>query len=286
MRLLLTLLPALVLAQTPPAATPAAAPTPATAQAPLKKSPAAATTPAKPAAAATPAAAAATAAPGTLATDDEKTVYAMGLAISRQLAPFNLTPSEIEIVRRGISDAAAGKPEIDLNVWGPKIQPLMTARLAVVAEKEKAASAAYLAKAAAEPGAVKTDSGLVYRELTAGTGESPKATDTVKVHYRGTLTNGTEFDSSYKRNEPTQFPLNGVIKCWTEGVQRMKVGGKSMLICPSDIAYGNVGHPPTIPGGATLTFEIELLEIVAAKAPVAPPAPVPPPAPAPKPPVK
>jgi len=234
-------------------------------------------TPAKPATAATPAAAAATAAPGTLATDDEQTIYAVGLAISRQIAMFNLTPPEVEILKRAISDSVDGKPEIELNVWGPKIQPFMTARMAVVAEKEKAASATYLAKAAAEPGAVKTDSGLVYRELTAGTGESPKATDTVKVHYRGTLTNGTEFDSSYKRNEPTQFALNGVIKCWTEGVQRMKVGGKSMLICPSDIAYGNVGHPPTIPGGATLTFEIELLEIVAAKAPVAPPAPVVPP---------
>ena len=281
MRLLLTLLPALALAQTPPAAAPAAAPTPATAPAPAKKSPAAATTQAKPATAATPAATA-----GTLATDEEKTVYAVGLAIGRQIAMFNLTPSEVEILKRAISDAAAGKPEIDLNVWGPKIQPLMSARMAVVAEKEKAASATYLAKAAAEPGAVKTDSGLIYRELTVGTGESPKATDTVKVHYRGTLTNGTEFDSSYKRNEPTTFPLNGVIKCWTEGVQRMKVGGKSMLVCPSDIAYGNMGHPPAIPGGATLNFEIELLEIVAAKAPVAPPAPVPPPAPAPKPPVK
>ena len=274
MRLLLTLLPALVLAQTPPAATPAAAPTPATAPAPAKKSPAAATTPAnaaapKPATQAKPAAPA----PGTLATDDDKTIYAMGLAISRQLAAFSLTPSELEIVRRALSDAAAGKPEIDLNVWGPRIQSFAASRAAAAAEKEKAASATYLSKAAAEPGAVKTDSGLVYRELTAGTGESPKATDTVKVNYRGTLTNGTEFDSSYKRNEPTQFPLNGVIKCWTEGVQRMKVGGKSMLICPSDIAYGNVGHPPTIPGGATLTFEIELLEIVATKAPVAPPAP-------------
>jgi FKBP-type peptidyl-prolyl cis-trans isomerase FkpA len=286
MRLLLALLPALALAQTPPAAAPAAAPTPATAQAPAKKSPAAATTQAKPATVATPAAAAATAAPGTLATDDEKTVYAVGLAISRQIAMFNLTPPEVEILKRAISDSAAGKPEIELNAWGPKIQPFMTARMAALAEKEKAASATYLAKAAAEPGAIKTDSGLVYRELTPGTGESPKATDTVKVHYRGTLTNGTEFDSSYKRNEPAQFPLNGVIKCWTEGVQRMKVGGKSMLICPSDIAYGNVGHPPTIPGGATLTFEIELLEIVAVKAPVAPPAVVPPPAPAPPPAVK
>jgi FKBP-type peptidyl-prolyl cis-trans isomerase FkpA len=266
MRLLLILLPALALAQTPPAAAPAATPA-KKASTPAKTSPAAAAPQAK------PATAAATAAPGTLATDDEKTIYAVGLAISRQIAMFNLTPPELEILKRAISDSAAGKPEEDLNVWGPKIQPFMTARVAVVAEKEKAASASYLAKAAAEPGAVKTDSGLVYRELTAGTGESPKATDTVKVNYRGMLTNGTEFDSSYKRNEPTQFALNGVIKCWTEGVQRMKVGGKSMLICPSDIAYGNVGHPPTIPGGATLTFEIELLEIVAAKAPAPPPAP-------------
>src|ERR1035438_3576587 len=215
MRLLLTLLPALALAQTPPAATPAV-PTPASAPAPAKKSPAAATTPAN-AAAPKPATQAKPAAPGTLATDDEKTIYAMGLAISRQLAAFSLTPSELDIVRRALSDAAAGKPEIDLNVWGPKIQSFAATRAAAAAEKEKAASAAYLTKASAEPGAIKTESGLVYRELTAGTGDFPKATDTVKVHYRGTLTNGTEFDSSYKRNEHTTFPLNGVIKCWTEG---------------------------------------------------------------------
>ena len=100
----------------------------------------------------------------------------------------------------------------------------------------------------------------MYRELTAGTGPSPKATDKVRVNYRGTLTNGTEFDSSYKRNAPAEFPLNGVIPCWTEGVQRMKVGGKSKLVCPSDIAYGDQGRP-SIPPGATLVFEIELLGI-------------------------
>ncbi len=111
------------------------------------------------------------------------------------------------------------------------------------------------------PGATRTASGLVYRELKAGTGDSPKATDMVKVHYRGTLVDGTEFDSSYKRNEPTQFPLNQVIPCWTEGVQKMKVGGKSQLVCPSSIAYGDAGSPPVIPGGATLIFEIELLGI-------------------------
>jgi len=120
---------------------------------------------------------------------------------------------------------------------------------------------AYLEKAAAEPGAQKTASGLVYRDITAGSGASPKATDTVKVHYRGTLINGKEFDSSYARNEPAEFPLNRVIPCWTEGVQKMKVGGKARLVCPSSIAYGEGGAPPDIPGGATLVFEIELLGI-------------------------
>jgi FKBP-type peptidyl-prolyl cis-trans isomerase FkpA len=120
---------------------------------------------------------------------------------------------------------------------------------------------AYLDKAAAQPGAVRTDSGLVYRELRPGSGGSPKASDTVTVNYRGTLVDGTEFDSSYKRNEPAQFPLSQVIPCWTEGVQKMKVGGKSELVCPASIAYGDRGSPPVIPGGATLIFEVELLKI-------------------------
>ena len=192
--------------------------------------------------------------------DDEKTIYSLGLSIYRSLGQFDLSPAEIELVKRAISDAAANKPAVDLNAWGPKIQALATDRQGRVAEREKASAKAYLAKAAAEPGAVKTDSGMIYRELTPGKGDSPKATDKVKVNYRGTFTNGTEFDSSYSRNQPAEFPLNGVIKCWTEGVQKMKVGGKSRLVCPSDIAYGDGGRPG-IPGGATLVFEIELLSI-------------------------
>jgi len=120
---------------------------------------------------------------------------------------------------------------------------------------------AYLDKAAAQPGAVRTASGLVYRELRTGLGRSPNASDTVIVNYRGTLVDGTEFDSSYKRNEPAQFPLNQVIPCWTEGVQKMKVGGKAELVCPASIAYGDRGSPPVIPAGATLIFEVELLRI-------------------------
>jgi FKBP-type peptidyl-prolyl cis-trans isomerase FkpA len=140
------------------------------------------------------------------------------------------------------------------------IEPLARARAPIVLDKEKAAARLYTDKVAATPGAVKTASGLIYRVTTAGTGASPVASDTVRVHYRGTLIDGAEFDSSYKRNQPATFPLGGVIKCWTEGVQLMKVGGKATLVCPSDTAYGDGGRPG-IPGGATLTFEIELLGI-------------------------
>src|SRR5437773_2582080 len=108
----------------------------------------------------------------------------------------------------------------------------------------------------------KTPSGAVVTTLKPGTGASPTATDKVKVHYHGTLTDGTVFDSSVQRGEPITFPLSGVIKCWTEGVQQMKVGGKSRLVCPADTAYGDRGAPPKIKPGATLVFEVELLEIV------------------------
>ena len=117
------------------------------------------------------------------------------------------------------------------------------------------------AAAAQEAGAVVTASGLVYRSLREGTGASPQATDRVKVHYRGTLPDGKEFDSSYQRNEAIEFRLNGVIKCWTEGVQKMKVGGKAKLTCPPAIAYGERGAGGVIPPNATLIFEVELLGI-------------------------
>ncbi|MES1261953.1 MAG: FKBP-type peptidyl-prolyl cis-trans isomerase [Acidobacteriota bacterium] len=257
MRVTLLFLPALLWAQTTapkPAAQPAA-PRPAVAK------------PAGTAASATPRSAAKAAprvapkpAPKPM-TDDEKIIYSLGLSMSRSLAPFDLSPAEIELVKKALTDAAAGKPAVELETWGPKIQGLASTRALRVTEKEKKVSADFLARAAVEAGAAKTESGLIYRELRAGNGESPKATDTVKVNYRGTLVNGTEFDSSYKRNEPAQFPLDGVIKCWTEGVQKMKVGGKSLLVCPSDLAYGDQGRPG-IPGGAALVFDIELLEIV------------------------
>ena len=123
------------------------------------------------------------------------------------------------------------------------------------------AQADVAASAAKEPGAVVTASGLVYRSLKDGTGASPAATETVKVHYRGTFPDGKEFDSSYARGTPAEFPLNRVIKCWTEGVQLMKVGGKSKLTCPAAIAYGEKGAGGVIPPNALLQFEVELLGI-------------------------
>jgi len=118
------------------------------------------------------------------------------------------------------------------------------------------------AKSAKEAGAVVTESGLVFRSLKEGKGSSPQATDTVRVHYRGTLPDGKEFDSSYSRGQPAEFPLNRVIKCWTEGVQKLKVGGKAKLTCPPGIAYGERGAGGVIPPNATLLFEVELLGIV------------------------
>jgi len=138
---------------------------------------------------------------------------------------------------------------------------LLSAAAALALVQSAFADDAVLAAAAKEPGATQTTSGLVYRAIKDGTGAAPKATDLVKVHYRGTFPDGREFDSSYKRNEPAEFPLNQVIPCWTEGVQRMKVGGKAKLTCPAAIAYGARGAGTVIPPNATLLFEVELLGI-------------------------
>jgi FKBP-type peptidyl-prolyl cis-trans isomerase FkpA len=202
-------------------------------------------------------------------TEDEKTIYEIGRRIGSQTTILKLTPSEVEALKRGVADAATGKkPEVDPEVYGPKVQPFAQGRMAKAAEAnasaapaEKQKGAAFAEAAAKEPGAVTTPTGIVFRSLSPGTGKvSPVATDTVKVHYRGTFIDGTEFDSSIKRGEPVDFALNGVIPCWTEGLQKMKVGEKARLVCPSSTAYRDEGRP-NIPGGATLVFEVELLAI-------------------------
>jgi FKBP-type peptidyl-prolyl cis-trans isomerase FkpA len=143
-----------------------------------------------------------------------------------------------------------------------KACPPLILTLGLVAAAASWSQADVAAKSAKEAGAVVTDSGLVFRSLKEGKGSSPQATDTVRVHYRGTLPDGKEFDSSYSRGQPAEFPLNRVIKCWTEGVQKLKVGGKAKLTCPPGIAYGERGAGGVIPPNATLLFEVELLGIV------------------------
>jgi FKBP-type peptidyl-prolyl cis-trans isomerase FkpA len=197
------------------------------------------------------------------ATDEQKTLYALGVAISQSLGDFQLTEAELEMVKAGMTDATLKRPvKVDMQTYGPKLQQLAQARAASVAEQEKKAGAAYVAKAAAAPGAIKTESGAVVQPIKEGKGPMPTASDKVKVHYHGTLVDGTVFDSSVQRNEPAVFPLGNVIKCWTEGVQKIKVGGKARLVCPANLAYGERGSPPVIKPGATLVFEVELLEIV------------------------
>jgi len=195
--------------------------------------------------------------------EEQKTLYALGLAISQSLSPFSLSEAELDMVKQGMMDGVLKRSQkVDLQTYGPKIQQLQQSRMAAQAEVEKKAGSAFLAKAATEKGAMKTESGIVITPIKAGSGAIPKASDVVKVHYHGTLLDGSVFDSSVKRGEPATFPLSQVVKCWTEGLQHIKVGGKSRLVCPSDLAYGERGMPPVIKPGATLIFEVELLEII------------------------
>jgi FKBP-type peptidyl-prolyl cis-trans isomerase FkpA len=195
-------------------------------------------------------------------TEEQKTLYAIGLLVSRSLSVFNLTPAELEVVKEGLTDSVTGKkPEVELGAYNEKVQELARVRRKAQGEKMAAVNKEFLDKAAKEKGAVKTDSGLIYLSVKEGDGASPNPTDTVKVNYRGTLPDGKEFDSSYKRGKPTEFRMDGVIKCWTEGLQRMKPGGKARLVCPATIAYGEAGAGELILPGATLAFEVELLEV-------------------------
>lgn len=196
-------------------------------------------------------------------TEDQKTLYAIGLSLAREIAVFRLTPAELEYVKRGLADGATGKkPLVDLGAYGKKVQDLARDRTSrpAAAQAKPASGQDFLAAAARERGAVRSPSGLVYTALQEGTGPSPGEKDTVTVNYRGTLADGTEFDSSARRGGPAQFPLTAVIRCWAEGVQRMKVGGVARLVCPPELAYGERGST-NVPPGAVLNFEIWLLDV-------------------------
>ncbi|MGB8931319.1 MAG: FKBP-type peptidyl-prolyl cis-trans isomerase [Anaeromyxobacteraceae bacterium] len=215
-------------------------------------------------------------APKPVVSDQDKTLHAIGLVVAKNLDVFQLTPDELERVIDGIRAGRTGKPAVKVEEFQGKIGEFARGRMSSNSGKRKEADAKAVAALTSDPKAEKLPSGLVYIPVTEGTGAAPKPTDKVKVHYAGTLTDGKEFDSSIKRGEPITFPLNGVIPCWTEGVQKMKVGGKAKLVCPSSLAYGDDGRPPVIPGGATLVFEVQLLGIEAGAPASAAPAAMPP----------
>jgi FKBP-type peptidyl-prolyl cis-trans isomerase len=197
-----------------------------------------------------------------LETQEQKTLYALGAASAMNLRSLELAPAEAELMIAGLRDVLLGKtPKVDPQGQMTQIQAFVRSRNERAVAKERDASKAFLEKAAKEPGAAVKESGLIYVEKQKGSGAAPSANSSVKVHYRGTLHDGTEFDSSYARNEPATFPLGGVIPCWTEALQLMSAGGKAEIYCPSSIAYGENGQGALIKPGAALRFEVELLEV-------------------------
>jgi FKBP-type peptidyl-prolyl cis-trans isomerase len=229
---------------------------------------------APPASQATPAKApsAATSAPSAKAspTTSHPELYALGALLSRNLNDFQLTEAEFAVVRAGFADGFHHSPNTaDAQSLVPKIQALQRQRMLVSAQREQQAGQKYLEHVASTAGARKTASGLVYVPHMEGSGATPTASDQVEVNYTGKLTDGTVFDSSAQHGETAKFAVGGVIPCWTEALQLMKVGGKARVICPAALAYGDRGAGGQIKPGATLDFEIELVSIVAAPAPAA-----------------
>lgn len=200
-----------------------------------------------------------------LKSEDDKTFYAMGYMLGGNLQRLSLSDAEIASLYKGIAMAAKNeKSEVDMAKYQNRIQEVFKARMDKVAAKEKEAGQGFLDKFVKDEGATKTESGLAYKVIKEGTGATPGAEDVVEVHYHGTLTDGTVFDSSVERGKTISFPLNRVIKGWTEGLQTMKEGGKTKFVIPADLAYGEAGAPPKIPGGATLVFEVELFKVTKA----------------------
>ncbi len=193
-------------------------------------------------------------------TDDENVLHALGLALSQRLSGYGFTEAELDLIAAGLKDGVlADDALIQLQEFGPKIDGMMQERKLRVAAAERAAGSGFVEAAAQEPGAERTASGAVYREVKPGSGEPAQATDRAVLHYHGTLIDGRVFDSSVDGGAPAEFVIGEVIPCLSEGLQKMRVGGKARLVCPADTAYGDAGAPPMIPGGATIVFEVELL---------------------------
>jgi FKBP-type peptidyl-prolyl cis-trans isomerase len=197
-----------------------------------------------------------------LTSEQDQTLYAVGVRLGRSLSPFMLSQSELETVLLGVRDAALGR-ELAVNETARQgqIDALLRERRAPALAAEREASAEFLAGAARAPGAVRTPSGLVMRALRAGSGPTPQAGDSVRLHYHGRLRDGNVFDSSVERGVPAQVALARALPCWREALLLMHAGGKSELVCPAELAYGASGDPPRVAGGAAVVYEIELLSI-------------------------
>ena len=195
-------------------------------------------------------------------TEEQKAFYFLGENLSRNLEVLDLTAEELAYIQRGMADALLAEPlELDSAVYGQAINEIAQQRSVARAEREAVAAQIHIDKMAAEEGAVTTESGIVILTMVEGTGEQPTQESMVKAHYHGTLRDGIVFDSSVDRGQPFTARLTNVITCWREAISTMKVGGKSKITCPPELAYGTRGSGK-IPGGAALTFEVELLEVV------------------------
>ena len=193
---------------------------------------------------------------------EHNTLYAVGLTAAHQLSVFNLTPAELEVVKQGFADGVSGKtPEVELRDYNDRIQELARARRKAQGAKMAPENEQFLARAALEKGAVVTPTGLIFFPVKEGSGASPGPNDRVWVRYRGTLVNGKEIDSSDKNGKPAEFRLNGVISCWSEGLQKMKPGGRAQLVCPAKLAYGQTGKGYDILPDAALVFQVELVAV-------------------------
>lgn len=198
----------------------------------------------------------------TSSTGDKSPSYMLGLALTRNITEYDFTADEIKDIIKGFSDGLTKKVDYRVSINYDKLNEMIKGKRELLLKKNKSKGEEYLKKLMTENNAVRLDNGIVYIKRQDGTGASPTETDTVKVHYRGTLIDGTEFDSSYKRNEPAQFQLNTVIPCWTKALIKMRVGEKATIGCPSDMAYGDNGIERIIPPGATLVFDVELIDIL------------------------